>query len=366
MINDILVETSGSLREGEDNPALVRVRPGGSAANQAAWMGYLGLDVAFAGRVGSGDADFHRQELARLGVTAYLAADDGVGTGSIVVLVGADGERTMITDRGANVRLRAEDVPFWLLDGVAALHLTGYSLFEPGPREVALGLIAQARRRDIPFTVDPSSAAFLRLLDPGAFVRWTRGAAVFFPNRDEAGVLSGEADPEQMATSLSAHYRVVAMKLGPQGALLATAGSGPRRFPAQPAVVRDTTGAGDAFCAGFLAAWLNGSSPASAMDAGGRAAARAVTTLGGRPGVLLVAPGALGDNAEGDAVVVVVPLRRPAHPLDNRPVLVQEAGEPRRRRGACQALRRPRDHHDVAAAGRVEVNRHVRVVLDVP
>jgi sugar/nucleoside kinase (ribokinase family) len=313
VINDVLVETAAAVVAGEDNAASVRARPGGSAANQAAWMGHLGLDVTFAGRVGRLDAELHRLELARFGVTARLAVDDWHSTGSIVVLVEADGERTMITDRAANLLLAAPDVPLALLDGAALLHLSGYTLFEPGPRRVALGLIAEARRRAIPFTVDPGSAAFLAGLPPGDFIRWTEGAAVCFPNRDEAAALTAVAgsailagdpgqgdagrdqagrdqagpargpDPAAMAARLARHYGVVALKLGPDGVLIATGGSDPRQFPALASVARDTTGAGDAFCAGFLAAWLSGSGLTSATMAASRAAASAVGVLGGRP-----------------------------------------------------------------------------------
>jgi sugar/nucleoside kinase (ribokinase family) len=289
VINDILVETSAPLVEGQDNPAAITARPGGSAANQAAWMATLGLDVIFAGRVGAQDAEFHRQELARFGVEPRLAADESVPTGSIVVLVGPDGERTMITDRGANLRLRPPDVPAALLDGAALLHLTGYSFFDPAPRTVALGLIGQARRRGVPFTIDPGSAAFLAMLAPGAFLAWTRDAAVSFPNLDEAAVLAGaeagrRADPVTMAAVLTRYYRAVVVKLGAGGALAAAEGAEPERIAARSAVVRDTTGAGDAFCAGFLAAWLTGSPMTAAVRAGAEAAAVAVAGLGGRPG----------------------------------------------------------------------------------
>lgn len=324
VINDVLVRTRGPLAHGDDNPASILRRPGGSAANQAAWMAKLGLDVVFAGRVGARDADAHRRELARFGAEPWLAADESAATGTIVVLVSPDGERTMITDRGANLRLRPADVPAALLDGAALLHLTGYSFFDPGPRGVALGLIAQAAARGVPFTVDPSSAAFLAALEPGAFLAWTRGAAVCFPNQDEAAVLArhaavsagqavrggeavsagevvlggpaeeaagsdelgvarGCAGAAEIAAVLARHYGAVALKLGVCGAVLASAETPPVRIPAMAATVRDTTGAGDAFCAGFLAAWLTGASHVAATRAGLGAAAFAVSALGGRP-----------------------------------------------------------------------------------
>jgi sugar/nucleoside kinase (ribokinase family) len=292
VVNDVLVETPAPLVYGDDNPAAIKARPGGSAANQAVWMAYRGLDVVFAGRAGAGDAEFHRRELARFGVQPWLATDQAAATGSIVVLVDQDGERTMITDRGANLRLRAADAPAALLEEVALLHLTGYTFFHPEPRRVALSLIAEATRRGIPFTVDPGSAAFLAMLEPGAFLDWTRGAALCFPNRDEAAVLAGEpdppvSDPAMMAVTLARDYGAVALTLGAEGAVLAAGSGRPTRIPAKPVAVRDTTGAGDAFCAGFLAAWLTGSDLASAARAAAETAAVAVSAIGGRPVVLL-------------------------------------------------------------------------------
>jgi sugar/nucleoside kinase (ribokinase family) len=312
VINDVLAVVRGTLRHGEDNQATIMTRAGGSAANQAAWLASLGVDVAFAGRAGAADAAFHRQELARFGVEPHLAADESVPTGSIVVLTGPDGERTMITSRGANLSLCQADVPAALLDGADLLHLTGYTLFEPGTRAVARVLIAEAARRGIPFTVDPGSAAFLAALKPGEFLAWTATAAVCFPNRDEAVVLTARsasrpaarppdasrsdasrqdvgqpdaiaANPEFLAAELARHYGVVALKLGADGAVIAATGTEPVRVSAVPVPVRDTTGAGDAFCAGFLAAWLVGAGLTAAAGEGTRAASRAVALLGGRP-----------------------------------------------------------------------------------
>ncbi len=299
VINDMLVKPLDGITPGSDTPATILARPGGSAANQAAWMAHLGADVVFAGRAGARDAAYHRRELARAGVRAHLTADREAETGSIVIMVAPDGERTMFTDRGANLRLRRSDVPADLLDGAAALHLTGYTFCEPPLLEVALWLLGEARARELAVTIDPGSAAFLARLEPKAFLRWTEGAAVCFPNRDEAAVLTGESDPLAMAARLTRHYGAVVVKLGGAGCVLATPGEAPVLIAAHPAQATDTTGAGDAFCGAFMSRWLAtgcllpglGEHPASgpAADLVGaaefavRIAATVVTRFGARP-----------------------------------------------------------------------------------
>jgi sugar/nucleoside kinase (ribokinase family) len=290
VINDLLVKPLDGVTLGSDTPAAIRACPGGAAANQAAWMAHLGATVTFAGRVGARDIGYHRQELTRVGVSACLTVDPEADTGSIVIMVAPDGERTMFTDRGANHNLSIQDLPASLLDEADVLHLTGYSFCEPPLLEVALWLLGQARSRGLAVTVDPGSAAFLARMEPGAFLRWTDGAAVCFPNRDEAAVLVGEADPVTMATQLTRHYGVVALKLGAAGSLLAAAGHPPVRVAAMAVQeVTDTTGAGDAFCGAFMSRWVASGPDTRATDLVGaaefaaRIAALVVTRFGARP-----------------------------------------------------------------------------------
>ena len=153
---------------------------------------------------------------------------------------------------------------------------------------MALWLLGQARAQDLAVTIDPGSAAFLARLEPKTFLSWTEGAAVCFPNRDEAAVLTGEPDPVSMATSLTRHYGVVVVKLGGAGCVLATPGEAPVLIAAQPAHATDTTGAGDAFCGAFLSKWLaaapaGGPTWSDAAEFAVRIAATVVTRFGARP-----------------------------------------------------------------------------------
>jgi sugar/nucleoside kinase (ribokinase family) len=121
-------------------------------------------------------------------------------------------------------------------------------------------------------------------MGPSAFLGWTEGAAVCFPNRDEAAVLTGSSDPLAMAARLTRHYGAVVVKLGGAGCVLAAPGGTPVAVAAHPAEVTDTTGAGDAFCGAFISRWLaDPGDLAGAARYAVRVAATAVTRFGARP-----------------------------------------------------------------------------------
>ena len=169
-----------------------------------------------------------------------------------------------------------------LLDGIDLLHVSGYALFEEVPRAAVLALLAEAKRRSIPFSVDPASYSFLQEVGAERFLDWTRGAQLFFPNADEAAVLSGEAEPQAQLAMLARLFRVVALKRGARGAI---ASEGERRWsaPAPAVEVVDTSGAGDAFLGGFVAAYLRGEGLEAALRRGVELGSLAVTMLGARP-----------------------------------------------------------------------------------
>jgi sugar/nucleoside kinase (ribokinase family) len=286
LLYDLLAKVEGEVTFGTDTFVPIRVAAGGSGANAAAWLASSGIETHFVGRVGDDPfGGYLAQELERVGVRPHLRRDPSVATGKVFVLVDGAGERTMITDRGAGEALGPEDLPETLF-GRGHLHLSGYTLSGGSRRETAIKALRLARQSGMTFSVDPSSVSLLQAVGPGRFLASTRGADLCFPNLEEGALLARIEDPERIAEGLLSHYSGVVLKLGPGGALYAGADGGWERVPAAPAPrVVDTTGAGDALCAGFLSARLSGASPAEALRRGVGLATEAVARVGARPGV---------------------------------------------------------------------------------
>lgn len=277
---DVVARLSGPLAPGSDAPAVIRFHGGGSAANTAAWLAQAGAEPLLVGRVGDDERGrTARDELRAAGVDAALAVDPELPTGTCIVLVGPDGERTMAPDAGANDGLSDEDLSEELLESAGHLHVAGYALLRPGSRPAARAAIARALQRGIGVSVDPSSAALLS----AEFLDHADGAALLLPNVAEARMLSGERDAETAARALAARFGEVVVTLGSDGALWTDGHDTVRRDALPVEALVDSTGAGDAFAAGLLAARMNGAEPPEALVAGARLAAEAVVRSGGRP-----------------------------------------------------------------------------------
>jgi sugar/nucleoside kinase (ribokinase family) len=164
LAEDVVVWLPGPLRMGTDTPGVrVERRRGGSAANVAVFAAGSGTPSRFAGRVGD-DALGDRlvAELVEAGVDA--AVQRGGRTGSVVVLVAPDGERSMLPDRGGAVDLERLDPA--VLDGCSWLHLPAYSLLVEPIGRACTELAAEAHRRGVRVSVDASSAALLERVGP--------------------------------------------------------------------------------------------------------------------------------------------------------------------------------------------------------
>jgi ribokinase len=278
----VVVVLSGDPAPGSDRPASISTRGGGAAANVAAHLARLGVDVELAGCVGDDPPGTGlAAELTAAGVRPALRTVPGVPTGTVVSLVEPGGQRSFLADRGANLELAPRDVP---LPGPGGhLYVSGYTLLHPRPRAAGLRALRDALAAGCTVSVDPASTGPLALYGADRWLADTAGATLILPNAAEARLLTGCRDPAEAARALAAGYRIVTVKLGADGALWASGDVLVHR-PARPTTVVDTTGAGDAFAAGLLAAWLRDPcvDPAAALDAGQALAAEVVRHPGAR------------------------------------------------------------------------------------
>ena len=273
---------SGEPAPGSDRPAAIRTRGGGAGANVAAHLARRGAPVTLVGCIGDDAAGTGlAAELSTAGIALRLRTVPGAATGTIVSLVEPGGQRSMLADRGANLQLRPDDVPAPVPG--QHLHLSGYTLLDPGPRAAGLAALDAAVDAGCTVSLDPASTGPLAGYGVDRWLADTARATVLLPNEDEARLLTGCGDASDAARALAARHRIVAVSLGADGALWAS-GEVLVHRPAHATDVVDTTGAGDAFAAGLLAAWLPDPAidPADALNAGLACAAEVVRRPGAR------------------------------------------------------------------------------------
>lgn len=280
---DVVAVLSGTPAPGSDRPAAIRSRGGGAGANVAAHLAALGTTVQLVGCIGDDPAGAGlAAELSAAGVQLALRVVPGAGTGTIVSLVEPGGERSMLADRGANLDLHPDDVP--PLAPPTHLHLSGYTLLDPGPREAGLAALTAAVEAGCTVSVDPASTEPLTAYGVQRWLADTAAATLLLPNAEEARLLTGCRDTVDAARALAQVHAVVAVSLGAEGALWASGAELAYR-PAHRVAVVDTTGAGDAFAAGLLSVWVAAGGrpdPLAALDAGIDRAASVVGTAGAR------------------------------------------------------------------------------------
>ncbi len=258
LLLDVIARLDAPLAPGDDTPAATRAGAGGQAANVAAWAAELGAGARLVCK--RGDDAPGRLCAKELAVRGVQVAGPAAGrTGVVVSLVAADGERTMLSDRGAASELRPEEIdPAWLGD-CDVLHVSGYALLAEPAASAAERAASIARDAGARLSVDLSSWAAIRRAGP----ELVRGRlARLGPDM----VFAGERERETLGGEVPAQWVV---KRGAEGIVVDGIA-----HPAAAVEVVDTTGAGDALAAGFL---IGG--PALGLEA----AARCVARLGSMP-----------------------------------------------------------------------------------
>ncbi len=277
LVEDVVVWTSEPVRHGTDTAARVFRTRGGSGANVAALAASAaGAAVRFIGCVGpdaAGDALVAALEASGVDVRVQRRGT----TGAVVLLVDPDGERTMFPDRGAAAELGPVDASW--LDDVAWLHAPLYGFEREPMRGSVLALVDAARARGIRLSVDASSTGLVANLGVDAVIELLADLRpdVLFANETEAALLGVEAGGP-VAANVAAS---VVVKHGAVPTEVFEAGERVLREPVPPvADVRDLTGAGDAFAAGYLEAVLGGADAAAAARSGHAAAATVIAAPG--------------------------------------------------------------------------------------
>ena len=282
---DVVARLFGPLAEGSDSPGVISYVGGGSAANTAAWLARVGESATFIGAIGDDAAGQSQIEsLHRLGVDVRFRVDRTRPTGTCLVLVAPSGERTMVPDPGANLALLEHDVPTDEFRAGDHLHVSGYALLRDS-RDAALHAMAAAGPAGMTVSVGAASAAPLEQLGAAEFLRMVPDDALLFANEKEAAVLIGGAGTSaDLARLLAVGGRKSVVTAG-SGVATWSNGEATESLAAEPLdrPELDTTGAGDAFAAGFLAARAREAAPEVCLRDGHALAAAACRTTGGRP-----------------------------------------------------------------------------------
>ena len=264
LLLDVIVRLEGPLEQSTDTAARTRTGAGGQAANVAAWAAALGADARFVGKRGDDPAGaLVGSELTSKGVTVLGPKPTG-RNGVVVSLVGPDGERSMVTDRGVAPTLGAEELePAWF-EACEHLHLSGYAVMSSPMDGAALRAAGEGRTGGGRISVDLASVSIIRAFGADRLRRRLGELApeIVFANEQERAEV-GDLLPE--ATWV--------VKRGADGCAVEVNGVS-SEVAARPANVLDTTGAGDAFAAGYLV---------GGAELAVETAARCVSQLGAMP-----------------------------------------------------------------------------------
>ena len=274
LIEDVVVWLSAEPNLGTDTDSIIQRTRGGSAANVAMFAALTGTESRFIGQVGN-DALGQQlcSSLQQAGVDVCVIAEGR--TGSIVVLVQTNGERTFLTDRGVASHLSLVDAN--LMANVGILHVPSYSLVTEPLASTSLLYIKAAQSLGAVISLDASSTSVLEHFGVARYKSLIQSIQpqVFLCNEDEAGLLGVGATEGMPGAALTV------IKRGAHSTLAISQNNERSEVAVAPvANIVDTTGAGDAFAAGFLPTFVATNDVEVAIARGHAVAARVLRSPG--------------------------------------------------------------------------------------
>jgi sugar/nucleoside kinase (ribokinase family) len=269
------------LHLGNDTRTIISTHGGGAGGNVASWLSVLGNDVTMVGRIGNDTAGSAiTAEFDALGISYGDIVKEGLHTGVVVCLVDPSGERTMLADNGANSGLAIGDLP--ALDGVDAIYLSGYAPLAPLSRDGVLEMVRTINLRGIPVVFDPATVGGMQGVPVEEILAWCALMDTVIMNEEEAIYLSGLSDLESALNFFVERTPRAIIKRGSAGAIGLERGGQLISLAAKTSTVVDTTGAGDAFAAGFIDAFTGRRDFSYAMERASAVAGHCVAIVGAR------------------------------------------------------------------------------------
>ncbi len=279
---DVSVFIDSDIHKGGDTQAFITTQGGGAAANVARWLAHMGCDTFLCSRVADDTNGLILQkELDAFNVRHSDYRVPHEKTGTVVVLVSEDGERTMFPDSGSNSGLSSADLP--PLDGFTAAYLSGYALINSQSRTNVLEMIQILKAKGIPLVFDPGTVGALRRIPNSMLQEWIRMMDILLLNEEEALYISQISDLHGALIALATKAPVVVIKRGAAGVTAISEQVRTVELPALDVEVIDTTGAGDSFAAGFIASWFDEGIVEKAVENGIAQASRCCAMVGARP-----------------------------------------------------------------------------------
>jgi sugar/nucleoside kinase (ribokinase family) len=263
----------------------IRLTVAGTAAGTVIDMAKLGVPAMLVGAVGDDEMGrFVLATLARYGVdTSAMQTIAGVPTSASILNVRSNGERPALHQRGASDHFTMSDAVARQIAGCAVVHVGGNGLLRDfdGPPTAQLLQAAKANGAITTYDLLAPSADVLSDLET-----YLPHIDYFMPAMEEAAEICGESDPDLIADFfLERGAGACIFKWGARGSFFATR-TQRHRIPALRVDVVDTTGCGDAYCAGFVSGLIDGLDPLAACERGTAAAALVATGLGSDAGIV--------------------------------------------------------------------------------